>query len=241
LTKKFFFLFFLLIIIVSKSAYPQPKAVVQFFGGYSLPISDLKGVFGDTSLFPYGNPDTNNYGMANGLNYGISFKKSVIKTGQFNLTGSILFNSFGRSKDYQTFNVNLRQSIFTVALGGEVQFSSKKSKVNPFVGLDLMLNFFNGSFTITYPETTTSLSLMSAFRMGFMAGGGIDFAFHQNVGIVIGAKYAYANLIGKDYKTDTQTKYNLGDREHYIGNAFYPAKKIQFIQFYAGASFYFGK
>ena len=68
-----------------------------------------------------------------------------------------------------------------------------------------------------------------------------DYVFHNNLGIVVGAKYTYANLIGKEFKDDTGTKYNLNDGEHTSNGVNYPEKKVRYIHFYGGLSFYFGR
>jgi outer membrane protein W len=236
--------FLILGLFLSTIAFAQPKATVQFFGGYSLPLADMKGHFGDSlgNFTSNGNPDTNTYFLTYGINYGISFKKPLfLKNGNFNLVASIIFNAFGQSKDYSTENVKLRQNILSLALGAEWEFAPKKAKINPFAGIDIIGSIINGSLTETFPSTVNTLNLKAAFRIGFMLGGGVDFVLHQNVGMVIGAKYAFANLIGKDYAADFGSNYNLGDKEHTIGNAVYPAKNIKFIQFYGGVSFYFGR
>ena len=84
--------------------------------------------------------------------------------------------------------------------------------------------------------------MKSTFRVGIGAGGGIDFAFHQNVGIVIGAKYTFANIIGKSSGTSASTQiYYLNDGEYTDNGAVYKPRNIQYLQIYGGVSFYFGK
>lgn len=241
---RFMYRFFILGLLFSTVSFAQPKATIQFFGGYSLPLADLKGKFGDnqSSFTGNGNPDTNTYFMSYGINYGLSYKKPFfVKGGNFNLVGSIIFNAFAQAKDYDSVNVKLKQNILTIALGAEWQFSPKKGKIDPFAGIDITGSVFNGSLTQTYPTTTYTNNLKAAFRIGFMVGGGIDFMLHQSVGAVIGAKYVFANLIGKNYTKDAGTNYYLSDAQHTVGSAVYPAKNVRFIQFYGGVSFYFGK
>ena len=236
--------FLILGVLFSAVTFAQPKATIQFFGGYTLPLADMKGNFGayQSNFAGNGNPDTNTYFLSYGINYGISFKKPLfIKNGNFNVTASVMFNAFGQSKDYDSVSVKLRQNLLSLALGAEWEFSPKRGKIDPFVGIDLIGSVVNGSLTETYPATTLSLSMKGAFRLGFMIGGGVDFMLHQSVGFVVGARYAFANVIGKDYSSDIGTTYFLGDAQHTINGAVYPAKNIRFIQFYGGVSFYFGK
>lgn len=222
-------------------AFAQPRATVQFFGGYSLPLGDLRGNFGDTTITPY-NSDSLTYLMSYGINYGITYKRPVfMKSGNFNLIASLLFNAFGRSKDFNNVTVKLKQNIISLCVGAEWQFSPKRGVVNPFIDFEFMGNVFNGSLTQEFSSTTYTITMRSAFRLGVITGGGIDFALHQNVGLIIGAKYSYANLVGRGYVKDTDKNYGLNDKEYTIGNALYPARNIEFIQFYGGVSFYFGK
>ena len=86
MNKKYIVCFIVLVVITGSTALSQPYAIVQFFGGYSAPLGDFKGDFGDTSLLPLGSPDTSNYLLKSGINYGITFKKPVIKSGQLMLS-----------------------------------------------------------------------------------------------------------------------------------------------------------
>lgn len=238
---KFIRLFIILLLItLSISLYSQPKATVQFFGGYTAPLGDYKGTFGDSTITPY-TSDSLTYLMQSGINYGVSFKKPVTKKSNIYITASLAFNSIGQNKSFKTLTVKLRQSIFSFAMGAEFQVAPVKSKINPFAGAELTANIFNGSLTQSNSTTTLTLNMRGAFRLGFMVGGGVDFAFHQNVGLIVGVKYAYTNVIGKKYEADTENDYGLNDAEYTINGAVYPSRKIQFLEFYGGVSFYFGK
>jgi hypothetical protein len=231
-----------MVLLAGNASLSQPNAIVQFFGGYSMPLGDFRGNFGDTTLLPIGSPDTSSYLMSGGINYGISIKKPLTKSGQLMLTGTLIFNAFSQTKDFKDDNVKLRIGIFSLTLGAEWQFSSRKSKVNPFLGADINLNLFNGSLVSTSTTVTTSYSMQSTFRVGAGAGGGIDFAFHQNVGIVVGAKYTFSNIIGKSSSNQTNSQlYYLNDAPYTDNGANYKARDIQFLQLYGGVSFYFGK
>lgn len=233
--------FLILVVFIAAISNAQPKATVQFFGGYSLPLGMLKGSFGDTTITP-NNSDSLTYLMSSGINYGISYKRPMfIKKGNLNLVGSLLFNSFRQSKDYNAVSVKLKLNMFSLSLGGEWQFAPKRGKVNPFVNLQFMANMLNGSLTQEFSSTTYSMAMKTAFRLGFITGGGIDFPFHQNVGVVVGINYAFANVIGKDYTPNTDKNYYLNDKKYVLDNVNYEARDIRFLQFYAGVSFYFGK
>lgn len=235
------------VILLNYTVLTQPKATVQMVVGYSLPLPDLKGTFGETrSTFTgNGNPDSNTYFMKSGINYGLQLKLPLGKRSNFNFTGGVVFNVFSNSKDYNdstgNVSVNLTQSILGLNFGGEYSFSSKKSRVNPFAGVEISVNFFSGKYTEEYVDKTNTLNLNSTVRLGLQAGGGIDFVLHNNVGAVIGFKYGLANIVGKSYEADTQKNYNLNDGEYTVNGSTYKKKNISFLQLYGGVSFYFGR
>lgn len=238
---------FICLSLTGVKIFSQPKATVQMIVGYSLPLPDLKGNFGETrSTFTgNGNPDSNTYFMKSGLNYGLQIKLPIGRKSNINFTGAVVFNVFKNSAEYsdsvESVNVNLRQSILSVNLGGEYMFATKKSKVNPFIGVEVSLNFISGKYTEEFLNETNTLNLNSAFRMGIFAGGGLDLVLHNNVGVVIGGKYGIANIIGKSYEEDTQTRYNLNDAAYTNSSGTYKSKTISFLQLYSGVSFYFGR
>jgi hypothetical protein len=59
----------------------------------------------------------------------------------------------------------------------------------------------------------------------------------KNVGVVIGGKYAFANLFGKDSTASTENTYGLNDKE----TPTMKSRKMAYLQFYAGVSLYFGQ
>jgi hypothetical protein len=245
--------YFLIITIVSLNflneiSYSQPTATVQFIGGYSLPLGDYSGKFGDTqAMFTGGgNPDSNSYFMRSGFSYGIFIKVPINKKSPFSIKGGVAFNIFGQSKEYQYGNgggvtATLKQSILGVTLGGEYDFGYRKNKIKPFLGAELSGNFFAGSYIEDYIDSTETYNLNGAFRLGVNIVAGVDMQLHNNIGALIGVKYAFANLVGKKYEADRRPSYNLNDDSYTVDNINYPSRNITFLQFYGGMSFYFGR
>lgn len=232
---------------MSEISYSQPTATVQFIGGYSMPLGDYRGTFGDTrdKFTGNGNPDSNSYFMKSGINYGIFIKIPVKKQSPFNIKGGVAFNVFSQTKEYtegtSSITVTLKQSLFGLTMGSEYDFGGRKSKIRPFAGAELSGIFFAGKYTEDYIDSVETYNLNAAFRLGVNVVAGVDVTLHNNIGVVVGAKYSFANLIGKSYEADTRTKYNLNDESYTLNNISYPSRNITFLQFYGGVSFYFGR
>lgn len=225
----------------------QPTATVQFIGGYSMPLGDYHGTFGDTraTFTGGGNPDSNSYFMKSGVNYAIFLKFPIIKKSPLSIKAGVGFNAFGQSKEYTestgSVTVDLSQSILGIFAGAEYDFTNWKSKVRPFVGIELSANFISGKYTEDYIDSTETFDMKGAVRMGVNLSAGVDFVLHNNIGVMVGAKYSLANIIGKSYTADTRTTYGLNDDSFTVGNISYPSRNITFLQLYGGMSFYFGR
>lgn len=233
--------------LTANSANAQPTGTVQFYGGYSVPLGDLKGTFGSTydTWTGNGNPDTNTYYMKTGISYGIYVKFPVKRKSPVQITGGVGFNVFSNSQVYNdaggAADISLTQSHLAVVLGAEYNFSKKKTKLNPFIGAEAMVNVIGGKLSIIYPDETKDFTMNSTIRLGFQFGAGLDIVVHNNIGFVLGAKYAFANLVGKSFEEDFGSKYNLGDAAHDYNGSSYPSKNIQYLHLYGGMSFYFGR
>ena len=232
--------------------YSQPKATFQIVGGYSMPLGDYHGTFGSTyAQFTFGgNPDSSSYFMKSGINYGLIGKFPINrKTLPLSVTGSLLINGFGQNRQYANdsgtgyLEVDLKQNITTIGFGLEYSTFGKKTKLNPYLGLEFMINIFSGQFTSyeSVSNITTLYSLISTVRAGLQARAGIDYVLHNNVGITLGAMYSTANLIGKSSGKDVTPNYYLNDAEHEDQGSVFPARSITYLQFFGGFSFYFGR
>ena len=78
-------------------------------------------------------------------------------------------------------------------------------------------------------------------RFGVNFGGGIQWHIGHTAGLVLGVKYDLANLIGKKDATESKSgsDYTLLDAAYTdVTGKSEPARNIQYIQLYAGVSFY---
>lgn len=188
--------------------------------------------------------------MKNGFNIGGAAKYDLDKKGYFQAASSIVYNIFYNSNEQvfqgTTLSSKLRMNILSINIGGQYNFMPKK-QINPFVNIDLTNNFFSGSTTVSpsanvnNPDSTfTSTSnLKSAYRLGLQLGAGVDIAINDKIGILIGANYDIANLIGKsnDSLSTSTLEYSLNDKDGSMFGTSTP-RVISFIQIYTGVSIY---
>ena len=221
-------------IIYSNITYSQPKLTLHLTGGYSLPLPDLRG---DIPL----KEGDNNYQVKNGFNFGADGKFALDKKCYIKITASLAYNMFNNSGDMELVENGIETrkiNIFSTGLGFEYSFFPKKN-INPFIGAEFTGNFFNGKHTIEIGDTSINENtLKSESRFGININGGIDIVSSKNIGIVIGIKYNIANLFGKDSASVSGAGFALWDKEYIYNGRTISAKNIQYIQFYAGLSFY---
>ncbi len=244
-----------LFFILTASNFAQTKMNLTIYGGYTLPVADLKGTFPDTlgsALLDF--EKSSSLLTSSGFNIGAIGKYCVDTLGKARLTAGFNYNSFTGTKDYPRSGATLtyknKVNIFTISVGAEYGFFPKK-KVNPFIGLDLAMNFFSGKIEAS-GDSTFNIQRKSESRLGIVVNGGADIKLNKSIGAVIGVKYGLTNLIGK--KTDITTTSTLQTDDEQSGNSSLreiglndeessniKSKSLYYIQFYAGLSFYFGE
>ncbi len=248
-------LLFLATNFLSPSLSSQTKFNVNIIAGYTLPVSDLKGSFPDT----LGSAGFLNFSKAStllvksGFGLGAIVKYSVDSTGSARVTGGLQYNSLSGSVDYVnpiTRGYKSKLNIFTISAGLEYNFYPKK-KFSPFVGLDLAANFFSGKIESS-GDSTNTIKRKSESRFGVIATGGVDIKLSKNMGVVVGVKYALANLIGKKTELTTTTTTVTDDEPTGGGltselplndaeTSSNKGKSLNYLQFYVGLSVNFGK
>jgi opacity protein-like surface antigen len=136
-----------------------------------------------------------------------------------------------------TWRANM--NIFTIGVGAEYDFAPKRP-ANPFVNVQFTTNIIGGKtkFEASGGNVPSySADMTSAVRFGAQFGAGVDVKLSKNIGVIIGGRYAFANLFGKDSTANTSTTYGLNDKE----TPTMKSKKMAYLQFFAGMSFYFGQ
>lgn len=229
------------LIISALSIYSQPRLVIAVTGGYDLPLPQLKGTITSANK-----SSGESYWVKTGYNIGLQGKYAVDKKRLFRITFGGSYNKFSGKETYfhiKNVDHNAVVNIISAGLGAEYSFTPKE-KTAPFIGLDLTGNFISGkteeivtdSAQTDHTSTGTFITTMkNAVRFGFAIGGGVDVAFNKSLGAVFGAKYHWANVIGKEYLSSSAAgEYNLNDKEY----STVKAKNIMYFQIYLGVTFY---
>jgi opacity protein-like surface antigen len=223
--------------------FPVPNFIIHLHGGYTFCLPDLKGDF-PADLVSGKNPTP--FFIKNGFNFGADAKYFVDKKRTFgimmDLTYSMLSSGdIGVSDTSYGLGTGVYRNdmgIFTVGVGAEYDFAPKRP-ANPFVNVLFSTNIIGGKtkYDRTDGGASTSTTMSSAVRFGVIFGAGVDVKLSKNVGVVIGGKYAFANLFGKDSTASTENTYGLNDKE----TPTMKSRKMAYLQFYAGVSLYFGQ
>lgn len=250
--RKFNTLIAILVIIfavngIKAQTYPVHKFSFHVHGGYTLTLPDLKGDF-PADLKSGKNPTP--YFVKNGFNFGADGKYYVDKKRTFGIMLSLTYTMLSSGDigvtaldtntqlgiGTGTWRANM--NIFTIGVGAEYDFAPKRP-ANPFVNVQFTTNIIGGKtkFDASGGSVASySKDMTSAVRFGAMFGAGVDVKLSRSVGVLIGGRYAFANLFGKDSTAGTSTTYGLNDKE----TTTMKSRKMAYLQFYAGMSFYFG-
>jgi len=228
---------------IKAQTYPVPNLILHLHGGYTFCLPDLKGDF-PADIISGKNPTP--YFIKNGFNFGADVKYFVDKKKTFGIMLDLTYSMLS-SGDIGVSDTSLGlgqgvfrtdMGIFTVGVGAEYDFAPKRP-ANPFVNVLFTTNIFGGKTKYDRSDggTSTSATMSSAVRFGAMFGAGVDVKLSKNVGVVIGGKYAFANLFGKDSTAASSNTYGLNDKETTTTKS----RKIAYLQFYVGLSLYFGQ
>jgi hypothetical protein len=139
-------------------------------------------------------------------------------------------------------------NFITASVGAEYYILPPK-KINPFFGIDLTLNFYNGELKFDpapKPGSGVSnvLTIDEGSRIGLQFNAGADIKLNNDIGIMLGAKYHFINFIGKDNGSNSDTtSHPLLDGIHYVPSVSttFQAMNLNSLNFYLGVSFYLGQ
>ena len=222
--------------------FPVPKFSVHVYGGYTLCLPDLKGSF-PLDVNSLKNPTP--YFVNGGFNFGVDGKYFIDKKRTFGGVLSFMYTglssgniTFSTDPIFGTGTFKTDLNIFTIGVGAEYDFAPKRP-ANPFVNAQFTTNMFSGTTAITsnVDGGTFNGDLKSAVRFGAQFGAGVDVKLSKKLGVILGGRYCFQNLFNKDSTTSASGSYGLND----IATTTQKARKIAYLQFFAGISFYFGQ
>lgn len=229
----------LAVLFAASNIYSQPQMKIHVYGGYNVPLGNLDGnsKYGTNTL-----PDVYAY-MKSGFNAGADFKYFLGKKRNIGLLLNAAYNGYTTgdlTSNGVAFGTGKLNSV-RIGIGAEYDFMPMK-KANPFIGIDLTGNFLSGKFTPDGGGAESTLN--SASRFGLAVGAGVDIMVNKSFGFVIGAKFDFMNLIGKQDTsagTNTATTYYLYDKAYTVGTVSVNAQNYMDLQFYGGVTFAFGQ
>ncbi len=221
-------------LIPASGGYAQSKLMIQFDVGYVLPLPDFRG-----DIPP--EPGDNNYQMNSGIHFGAMGKYAIDKRNMFRVTASVKYSMCSNSGQISGYANSLEThkiNIVTAGAGGEFAYFINK-KIVPFIGAEFTANLFTGKYEYEIGDTVYNVSkLKGESRFGLLINAGVDIPLEKNMGLLLGVKYNIANLIGKNSSTG-EFEITLNDEEHTVNGSRVASRSIQYLQLYAGLSFYF--
>ena len=240
---------------------------------------------GDTAWYYVTSPvgfamvDTNffakNYAAKTGFFIQGTGKVNIDKYETVRLIGTVSFSSFNsfqssKSGDIPLFYYDINNQYqattkpisydyslnnFGLGLGIEVAPLSFTKVVSPFVNGTFNFNFLSAELSrTTGPNDSTKINFVD-FRMGISLGAGVEFKVNPQWGLVLGAKYDFANLLLKNSDRNgliewgrTNASFN-DEGGTYLSNLSSPlggpyktirteSKDINWATFYIGVNFY---
>lgn len=229
------------VLFVVANIYSQPQMKVHVYGGYNVPFGNLDGnsKYGTNTV-----PDVYAY-MKSGFNAGADLKYFPGKKRNIGLLLNAAYNSYSTGDlaiTGSSFTINSKLNDVRIGIGAEYDFMPMK-KANPFIGIDLTGNFLSGKTTSSAGGTDQTLN--SAPRFGLAVGAGVDIMVNKTFGFVIGAKFEFINLIGKQDSAAIGTlpanTYGLYDKAGTMNGVSYNAQNYMDLQIYGGVTFAFGQ
>jgi opacity protein-like surface antigen len=242
--KNYLFIFIFLPAVI----YSQSKFSFSAFGGYTFPLSNMKGEY-PSEYYKVTDDTKNTYLLKDGFNFGIKGKYLIDTTDALGIVVGLNYNYFSQNKDYTTGtlgrSIKNRMSVFTISGGFQYDFNPRK-QLNPFTAAEIMVNFFGGKVDVT-GDTLNLRSRKSETRYGLIFTAGLEYRISKNWKVTAGVKYAFANLFGKENQSSPSSSLldagetgTSGSSEiplNDYGSSGYEARSINFLQTFAGISF----
>jgi hypothetical protein len=239
-------LIIIFVCLIFKSLSSQPSTMLTFRGGYTHPTGDFYGKFGDTRATFTANPDSNSYFFRYGTFFGLNISYAPYKSKMLYFIGGFNFNRVWQNTNYPNGNgqvtIAYNMNILNITAGAGYRYITRTGKFIPFADAQFSLYLFTGGYSETYADETSdvSLSLNPTVRAGIEGTAGIEYRFNKRVGFQLGAKYVWANIIGKNSSGDDAFHYSLNDKNETVNGYPYRNRNITYLLFFGGVTFYLG-
>ncbi len=234
--------------MVLKSA---PTFTLQINANYNQTFLDFNGTYNNDF-----HSDDFMKGQALGADKGygatITSKLALDKLGKERFNFSLSYNRalsylFGRSNSVQD-NGQTTINMMTAGLGIEHNFTPNH-KFKIYLGGEATGTLINGTGTVWVENRNDSagaysygIKITNSFRIGAAIFGGTEYMLNNRVGLSIGFKYNFVNLLLKSAKqTDDPNSTSFPLRDKYDANVRYSGdKNLAYISIMAGIDFYWG-
>jgi len=157
------------------------------------------------------------------------------------LSGTGQYTTVSSAPGSGTFRMNIPY----IALGAEYAVYTDRKNLSSFnFGLDFNMSVIFGMYYEYYTDgTSNDYGLQSNTRFGI--GGNViyNYRFTKAFGINVGARFQFANLIGKDSEEYTEKNNNfylLDAAKTSLSPLLTDSRNIGFFKFFGGVSFYIG-
>jgi hypothetical protein len=227
---------------------------------YVIPLQDLHGS-GVSDFFQF-----KNYGTRTGIAFNIDAKVALNKKRnlraflslgfvQANRDDSLTYidsNSLSRgyplpgTSFYGAFSGGQSRVLIRdlyIGLGVEHTLAPDKTVI-PFFGVELSLDYIYGYYVQDpgLKGKDKNFNIKGGFRGGFGINTGADIRMLNNVGVILGAKYKFANVIGKNSvkTTENDAMGILDAAASNLNSLLNKNRNIGYFQFYLGLSVFLG-
>ena len=157
------------------------------------------------------------------------------------LSGTGQYTNVSSAPGSGTFRMNIPY----IALGAEYAVYTDRKNLSSFnFGLDFNMSIISGMYYEYYSDgTSNDYGLQSNTRFGI--GGNViyNYRFTKAFGVNVGARFQFANLIGKNSEVYTEKNNNfylLDAAKTSLSPLLTDSRNIGFFKFFGGVSFYIG-
>jgi len=218
-----------------------PRVTLQLSFNYNIGLMDLAS--NDNTNFHLddfiGGRD---FGTRYGYGASLTGKIALHKEGNVRLNVTAAYNRFQSNFVIsESPDGKVSYNMFSGSLGLENCFNPDRP-FKPYIGFDIVASFISGSSTFKTDSTDFNLTIKKAFRIGFDANFGFEYALNNQMGINLGIKLTHANVIGRESKVSpVATETYLNDDKVPTGSVipFAGWKQFFYSTFYTGVNYYF--